>query len=205
MLPVVLLPGLMAAGIGSLVFIGLGSWFGVQYRRLVAEPVPAAALRRPGLGRLRLDHRAGRRGRGRRLRGHGARPTRLTRSCDRTLRADDRRRDWPSAASRSRSRRRPATRRTRCSSRARTRSRRCSLGAATISLSTLALLIVFKGLAWSISLEQLPRRPDVPGDLPRRRRRAARGAPPRLLRDARRRGPRRRRAASPSCGCRLPR
>ena len=35
----------------------------VQYGRVVAEPVPAARLRRPGLGRLRLDRRAGRRGR----------------------------------------------------------------------------------------------------------------------------------------------
>ena len=47
---------------------------GPQHRRLVVEPVPAAAVRRPGLGRLRLDDPARRRRRRRRLRDHGARP-----------------------------------------------------------------------------------------------------------------------------------
>ena len=90
MLPLVLLPGLLAAGIGSLVFIGLGSWSGLQHRRLVAEPVPAAAVRRPGLGRLRLDDPAGRRRRRRRLRDPGARPLVEARGRPAAVRADDR-------------------------------------------------------------------------------------------------------------------
>ena len=65
-LPLVLLPGLLAAGIGSLVFIGLGSWSGFSDGRLAAEPVHAAAVRRSRLGRLRLDDRARDRGRRRR-------------------------------------------------------------------------------------------------------------------------------------------
>ena len=54
-LPLVLLPGLLAAGVGSLVFIGLGSFSGFSTAAWSSEPVPAAAVRRPGLGRLRLD------------------------------------------------------------------------------------------------------------------------------------------------------
>ena len=36
------------------------------------------------------------------------------------------------------------------------------------TLGALALLVAFKGLAWAISLAELPRRPDVPRDVPRR-------------------------------------
>ena len=73
-LPLVLLPGLLAAGVGSLVFIGLGSFSGFSTAAWQLSPVPAAIVRRPGLGRLRLDDPAGRRDRRRRLRDHGARP-----------------------------------------------------------------------------------------------------------------------------------
>ena len=54
MLSVVLLPGLLAAGIGSLVFIGLGSWSGSEHRGVGAEPVSAGAVRR---GRARRTSR----------------------------------------------------------------------------------------------------------------------------------------------------
>ena len=53
-LPVVLLPGLLAAGVGSLVFIGLGS-SRASARPRGLEPVPVAPVRRSGLGGLRLD------------------------------------------------------------------------------------------------------------------------------------------------------
>ena len=83
-LALVLLPGLVAAGIGSLVFVGLGIVVRVQHGGLVAEPVPAARLRRPRLGRLRLDGPArGRRG-DRHVRGDGARPPRAPLRADAT-------------------------------------------------------------------------------------------------------------------------
>ena len=66
-------PGLLAAGIGSLVFIGLGSWSGFRTAAWSMSPFPLPPYGGPGLGRLRLDDRARRRRGGRRLRGHGAR------------------------------------------------------------------------------------------------------------------------------------
>ena len=73
-LPLVLLPGLLAAGRRLARLHRAGVVLGLQHRRLVAEPVPAAAVRRAGLGRLRLDDPARRRHRRRRVRDHGARP-----------------------------------------------------------------------------------------------------------------------------------
>ena len=49
-LPVVLLPGLMAAGIGSLVFIGLGSWSGFSTAAWSLSPFPLPAYGGPGWG-----------------------------------------------------------------------------------------------------------------------------------------------------------
>jgi H+/Cl- antiporter ClcA len=50
MLPLVLLPGLMAAGIGSLVFIGLGEWSGLSTSAWALEPFPLAQFGGPGWG-----------------------------------------------------------------------------------------------------------------------------------------------------------
>ena len=78
-LPVVLLPGLIAAGLGSLVFIGLGAWTGAEHERVDAEPDRSAdvhaADRRPLLLGGGAGDRCGRRGvRDRRARaGRGAR------------------------------------------------------------------------------------------------------------------------------------
>jgi chloride channel protein, CIC family len=50
MLPVILLPGLMAAGIGSLVFIGLGSWSGLSTSAWALSPFPLPPFDGPGWG-----------------------------------------------------------------------------------------------------------------------------------------------------------
>lgn len=50
MLPLVLLPGLMSAGIGSLVFIGLGSWSGFSTAAWALAPFPLEAYGGPGWG-----------------------------------------------------------------------------------------------------------------------------------------------------------
>jgi H+/Cl- antiporter ClcA len=50
MLPLVLLPGLMAAGIGSLVFIGLGSWSGLTTSAWSLSPLPLPSFGGPGWG-----------------------------------------------------------------------------------------------------------------------------------------------------------
>jgi H+/Cl- antiporter ClcA len=49
-LPLVLLPGLLAAGIGSLVFIGLGSWSGLSTSAWQLSPFPLEAYGGPGWG-----------------------------------------------------------------------------------------------------------------------------------------------------------
>jgi H+/Cl- antiporter ClcA len=48
-LPVVLLPGLMAAGIGSLVFLGMGSWSGLSTSDYALSPLSLPAYSRPDL------------------------------------------------------------------------------------------------------------------------------------------------------------
>jgi H+/Cl- antiporter ClcA len=50
MLPLVLLPGLTAAGIGSLVFIGLGSWSGFSTSAWQLSPFPLPPYGGPGWG-----------------------------------------------------------------------------------------------------------------------------------------------------------
>src|SRR5436190_5617250 len=50
MLPVILLPGLMAAGIGSLVFIGLGSWSGLSESAWALSAFPLPPFDGPGWG-----------------------------------------------------------------------------------------------------------------------------------------------------------
>ncbi|HEX4678350.1 MAG TPA: chloride channel protein [Gaiellaceae bacterium] len=49
-LPVVLLPGLIAAGIGSLVFIGMGGWTGLSTSAWALTPFALAPFDRPGWG-----------------------------------------------------------------------------------------------------------------------------------------------------------
>jgi hypothetical protein len=49
-LPLVLLPGLLAAGIGSLVFVGLGSWSGLSTAAWSLSPFPLPAYSGPGWG-----------------------------------------------------------------------------------------------------------------------------------------------------------
>ena len=56
-LPLILLPGLMAAGIGSLVSLGMGSFTGTQQRRLRARSDQAAALRASEHRPVRMDDR----------------------------------------------------------------------------------------------------------------------------------------------------
>ena len=46
-LPLVLIPGLLAAGIGTLVSIGLGSWTGVDSSDISLDTVPVAEFARP--------------------------------------------------------------------------------------------------------------------------------------------------------------
>jgi H+/Cl- antiporter ClcA len=48
-LPLVLVPGLMAAGIGSLVSTGLGSWTGVDTAAISIDPLPLEAFARPDI------------------------------------------------------------------------------------------------------------------------------------------------------------
>ncbi len=49
-LPLVLLPGLLAAGIGSMVFIGLGSWSGFSTSAWELSPFPLEPFNGPGWG-----------------------------------------------------------------------------------------------------------------------------------------------------------
>ena len=91
-LPLVLLPGLLAAGVGSLVFIGLGSWSGFSTSAWQLSPFALPPFERPRLGRLRLDDRARRRGGSDRVRDHGARPVEQAAGRHPAVRADRRRR-----------------------------------------------------------------------------------------------------------------
>ena len=58
-LPLILLPGLLAAGIGSLVFVGMGSADRLELERLRPAAAGPAALRDPQVYRLPMDHRTG--------------------------------------------------------------------------------------------------------------------------------------------------
>ena len=72
-LTLVLLPGLLASGIGALVSIGMGSWTGLSTSAYALGSVEGLAkFARPDIARLRVDDRA----RARRrvgLRAHGSR------------------------------------------------------------------------------------------------------------------------------------
>src|SRR5438034_11521157 len=49
-LPLVLLPGLLAAGIGSLVFIGMGGWTGLSTSAWALSPFALPTFSGPGWG-----------------------------------------------------------------------------------------------------------------------------------------------------------
>ena len=120
MLPLILLPGLMSAGIGSVVFIGMGHWTGLSSSRLRAEPPLAARVLHADRRRVRLGHRARVRRRPGHLRDHrpgapvgaGGRPAALA--------AAARLPPWPSAAWPSGSPRSPTSQPIPCCSPART-------------------------------------------------------------------------------------
>ena len=63
-LRVILVPGLMAAGIGSLVSIGMGSWTGLSTSDISIGVLPLPEFARPGPHRLPLDDPVRGRGRG---------------------------------------------------------------------------------------------------------------------------------------------
>ena len=155
---------------------------GLQHRRLVVEPVPAAAVRRPGLGRLRLDDPARRRHCPRGVRDHGARPL-----------GEASRRSAPVPAhDRGRARGRRPRDRLRRSDRQLAR-RRALLGRGGVRLALraggdrLALdpcaAAPLQGPRVVDLAGKLPWRPDLPRALPRRRRRTHGQPPARLRRD----------------------
>ena len=51
-LPLIVLPGLMAAGIGSLVFIGMGDWTGLSTSAYSLTPLHLSALSQPTWGQI---------------------------------------------------------------------------------------------------------------------------------------------------------
>ena len=160
-LPLVLLPGLLAAGVGSLVFIGLGSFSGLSTAAWSLSPFPLPAVRWPRLGRLRVDDPA--------LRRHCPTVFVIMELGRRAKRAVDQR-PFPftiaaglvvgglAIAYAEATDNSPNTV---------LFSGEEAFGAlfaqaATVSLGTLALLIVFKGLAWSISLGSFRGGPTFP-------------------------------------------
>src|SRR5262249_62269975 len=50
MLPVILVPGLLAAGIGGLVFTGLGSWSGLSTSAYALTPIALPSFSKPAWG-----------------------------------------------------------------------------------------------------------------------------------------------------------
>ena len=180
-LPLVLLPGLLAAGVGSLVFIGLGSFSGLSTAAWSLSPFPLPPFGGPA----------------------GA--TSAGRSCWPSPPPSPCSRSWSSHAGRSGSsistrsaddrrwaRRRRSRDRVRRSDRQLARRRallrpggvRLALrtGGDHLALDADAAAPVQRARLDDLARE-LPRRPDLPRDLPRRRRRAHGPAPARLRRD----------------------
>jgi H+/Cl- antiporter ClcA len=182
MLPLILLPGLTAAGIGSLVFIGLGSWSGFSTSAWQLSPFPLAHFGGPGWGDFgwtillaiavavitfaimelaRLLKRA-----------VDSRPFLLTIAAGLAVGG------LAIAFSQATSESPDAV----------LFSGQEAFGSlfgsgATIAVSTLVLLIPLQGPCLEHPPRELPRRPDLPRDLPRRRRRSDRLPPTRLCRD----------------------
>ena len=150
MLGVVLVPGLLAAGVGSLIFVGLDAWTGFGTFSLAIPDIPpfgsptgaeflwAVAI---GVARRRARHRHPAAGpvpaAGRRAANDPADPGRRPggrRACDRVRR------------------RQPTGARRRCSSPARTQLPSLIESAAGWSVGALVLLVACKGLAYGLSL-----------------------------------------------------
>src|SRR5262249_15759028 len=188
MLPLVLLPGLLAAGIGSLVFVGLGSWSGFSTAAWKLSPFPLAAFGGPGPGTLGTARPpplapAGGGHSGRHIGGDGGGAPAQARRGNAPVPAHDR--------SRAR-RRRARDRLQRIDGRAgelgavlgRGRLRRAlQLGRNDLALDTRAPARVQRARLGHLP-RQLPPRPDVPGAVPRRRRRPARRPLARIQPDA---------------------
>ena len=86
-LPLVLLPGLLAAGIGSLVSIGMGSFTGLSTSAYALGALSLPTFARPDIADFGWTHPAGDRRRGRQLRGLPARSTHRPGGGAATLRA----------------------------------------------------------------------------------------------------------------------
>ena len=151
MLPLVLLHGLMSAGIGSVVFIGMGHWTGLSSSAYAVSPFSLPAFPPSTAAEFgwamcsrspppRSPSPLSRAHAGRRRSSPGSRGC-----CCRSPR-------WPSAAWRSRSPRSPTSQPMSSCSPARTPSVPLVKQGPTLALSTLAFLLLFMGLAWSISL-----------------------------------------------------
>ncbi len=197
MLPLVLLPGPARRGDRLARVHRARLVDGVQHQRLAAEPVRAAAVRGTRLGRLRLDDPARDRGRRRRLRDHGARAAGASASSTRIRSRSPSRPGSPSgllaiafAEITDQPPRRGAVLR---AGGVRHALRR---GRDALGLDPAAALPL-QGARVEHLARELPRRADVPRDLPRRRRRAR---SPRTCRATPRR--RRSRCWSARCACR---
>ena len=190
-LPLIVVPGLIAAGVGSLVFIGMSHWSGLSTTAYALAPIELPQFSKRHLGGDRLGDRDGARRGAHRLCHHGswgpgvpagsvvavrAHPARRARRCGtgNPVRADDRPRSESGALLRSGCPARTGVRRRHVVS-------RCPAHADRL-----------QGTGVGRVDGRLPRRTDVPRHLPRCRGRDRRLPPPRLLPDRRHRGRHRR-------------
>ncbi len=184
-LPLILIPGLIAAGIGSLVFIGISNWTALSTSAYALQPLQlphfahsrgseigwTIALGPPARCVTFVIRQLGLAGAAIVPRNQWLLDSRR-RAGGRAARVAVRVDDDP---------RRPG----RCSSPARSSSRPRRQPGRVVD-RRVALRDPVQGAGVERVPRQLPRRPDVPGDLPRRRRRHRRVAPPRDLAHARR-------------------
>ena len=203
MLPLILLPGLMSAGIGSVIFIGMGHWTGLSTSAYALSPftLPAfSSLTAAEFGWAIVARVRRRRGH---LRDHRSRPP-VGRCRGQAAVA--------AAAGRRPGRRRPGDR-VRPDHRA-ARGYRAVLRPGRPQLPDQTgphpvpghpgVPAPVQGPGLEHLTGQLPRRPDLPGPVPRRGRRPARRAPARVLRDPRRGRADGRQPPCRSCGSRCP-
>ena len=160
MLGVVLVPGLLAAGVGSLIFLGLDDITGLGTFSLIVPGLPHPGPLTARDVRLGDRDRAGgavHRARDPDPRRRRPRPGRAAHgAADARAGAPDRR-VWRSGSPRRRTTRCPT-----CSSPARTSSRTSSTNAAGWSVGALLLLMLCKALAYSISLSSFRGGPVFP-------------------------------------------
>ena len=160
-LPLILIPGLIAAGIGSLVFIGMANWTGLSTSAYSLAPLQLAPFGTPTLGEIGWTILLGIaaalvtypvRQIGLRIAG-SFRPTRVRRHPDRRARGG-----------------RPCVRVSRSHRRQRERglvlragrTRRARRNAGTLSVGTLLILVLCKGVAWAVSLGSFRGGPTFP-------------------------------------------